>query len=741
MMGYAAMEGEGSFYNAGGTTGGKGGTVVTPQSFAELKRYVEDEKTPYVILIDREFTSEQPCYVISSTGALVSKETAGASISTYGEVLKIGSNKSIIGVGDKAFFNRIGLNVNTQSNIIIRNIKFTFNGVPTSRDGEMKVIALRNGVEVLVGDPDCISIQADINSASKDFAHHFWVDHCEFFNGDAATKDRYDGLLDMKNNVQYTTISWCKFHNHDKACLSGKGNSDDYPRTVTMHHNYFYDIQGSRLPLQRGGFYHYFNNYLENCQDGYDLRAKAQSYIEGCYFKDTKSPVMPSGEGEGATLTDVIFENCRRIPAEYAEEGVKYDQLYTIPSSEYRPPYHYAAFLHNASEVPVIVPKYVGVGIIEDEYSSVIGKSPVVNIISPAPSQEFLFPASVAVNIQATDEDGTITEVIVSVNNEKETVLTTAPYITTISGLTAGIHIMTVKAKDNDGNTTTKTVSFIMDQLKPASVKTLPATNITSNNAVLNAEFTPNSQVISVKGFALFEAGEFNGFYELMLDQDSSIRLSLKEETDYRYRAYIVVDSDSLFGEYVDFKTLKEGAEPEPLPGNALTIDSETSLPAGFAINFAKDPYTYDGASKAANLIMIAAGTYKITLPANIVVTKFVVTGCTDNNADDKGTVTVAGQSLSLPGRKSEYKSLELSNVSIKNEIEYVLTYKSGLKFYLEFEIANSISDLNNSSKEIVSVEYYTVAGQQLNKVASKGITIVKTKYNDGTSESSKVIR
>lgn len=379
MMGYAAMEGEGDFYNAGGTTGGQGGEIVIPNSFAELKKYAEDLSKPYVILITKEFTSEQPCYVITSTGALATKETSGATLSTYGEILKLGSNKSIIGVGQDAFFNRIGINVNTQSNIIIRNIKFTMNGVPASKDNEMKVIALRDGVEVLIGDPDCIGIQADKTSAKVDFGHHFWIDHCEFYNGDAAFKDRYDGLLDMKNNIQFVTLSWNKFYNHDKACLSGKGNSDAYPRTVTMHHNYFLNIQGSRLPLQRGGFYHYFNNYMNNCQDGYDLRAKAQAYIEGCYFKDTKAPVMPSDEGEGATLTDMIFDNCRRIPAIYAQDGVKYDKLFDIPSSDYRPPYEYSAFLHEAKDIPTIVPTYSGVGKIKDEYGGTTGISPLEN--------------------------------------------------------------------------------------------------------------------------------------------------------------------------------------------------------------------------------------------------------------------------------------------------------------------------------------------------------------------------
>ena len=47
----------------------------------------------------------------------------------------------------------------------------------------------------------------------------------------------------------------------------------------------------------------------------------------------------------------------------YAEEGVKYDKLYEIPTSDYRPPYTYKA--DAASEVPDIVPVYCGVGKID----------------------------------------------------------------------------------------------------------------------------------------------------------------------------------------------------------------------------------------------------------------------------------------------------------------------------------------------------------------------------------------
>lgn len=360
MIGYAAIPGEGNFNNAGGTTGGKGGKLVCPKDFKELKAYAESAN-PYIILIDKEITTGNPCNVDVNGNVVVSGGTA----STYGEVLKLTSNKTLLGVGDKAFLNRIGIVIQTQSNIIIRNIKFSMRNVPVSKTDENKIIAWRNGAEVILSDPDCIGIQADLTSAKVNYGHHYWVDHCEFYNGDAPNKDRYDGLLDMKNNVQFTTISWCNFHDHDKACLSGKGNSDNYPRTVTMHHNYFHNIEGSRLPLQRGGIYHYFNNMQEGCSDGYDLREGAVGYVEKCYFKDTKAPVMPGG-GE-ATLVDLVFENCKRIPSEYAVDGVKYDELYTIPASTYRPPYTYTA--DAVADVPTIVPQYAGIGKIADEYS------------------------------------------------------------------------------------------------------------------------------------------------------------------------------------------------------------------------------------------------------------------------------------------------------------------------------------------------------------------------------------
>lgn len=369
MVGFATLN--------GGTTGGEGGLIVTPTTFSELKQYVENASTPYIIRIDKEFNTGVQTWV-DADGGIVTSNTSGAIETTFGAILKVGSNKTIIGVGNQAFFNRIGLVIQCQSNIIIRNIKFTMKFVPATRDGEYKILDT-DGVTT-IGDPDCIGIQADKDSIPEPerISEHIWIDHCEFFNENITNKDRYDGLIDNKNNVKHLTISWNYFHDHSKALLSGSGNSDNYNRTITYHHNYFSNIDGSRLPLLRFGQHHYFNNYMEDCPgDGVNLRINTNAYIEQNYFKNSKKPIFgkPTENGQGK-LIDNIFVACSRLPAGISntpaggssplsagEEFVN-DCNFT-PSTLYT----YTSVLHASVDVPNIVKTYSGIGKIDDALS------------------------------------------------------------------------------------------------------------------------------------------------------------------------------------------------------------------------------------------------------------------------------------------------------------------------------------------------------------------------------------
>lgn len=363
----------------GGTTGGEGGQTVTPATFDELKQYVEDTTTPYIIRIEKEFNTGLPTFV-DGEGTIVTGSTSGAISTTFGAILRVGPNKTLLGIGDKAFLNRIGLVIQCQSNIIIRNIKFTMKNVPATRVDEYKIYA-PDGIATL-GDPDCIGIQADAESIpeAQRISQHIWIDHCEFYNENIDNKDRYDGLIDNKNNVQNLTISWCYFHDHSKALLSGKGNSDIYNRTVTYHHNYFSNINGSRLPLLRFGQHHYFNNFMEACNgDGLDLRINTNCYIEGNYYKDSKKPIFgkPSENGQGK-LVDNIFENCARLHAGLTNlNGVKADPLSSseefTDACNFTPSdfYNYKSQLTQTVDVPTVVKTYSGIGKITENLTGI----------------------------------------------------------------------------------------------------------------------------------------------------------------------------------------------------------------------------------------------------------------------------------------------------------------------------------------------------------------------------------
>lgn len=384
MDGFAAYEGVpgSNWYRAGGTTGGAGGKVVKADNFSQLQAYLQ-ATDPYIVIVDHDITTGIKCYVDDlSTGRLLDDQSGKSGVeSVYGERIMVAPNKTLIGVvgpatGLAPLFSHITFVMQSVDNIIIRNCRFTMKGVPVLRTGENKIVAWRNGAQVEVGDPDCIGIQADKVSAKTNWGGHIWIDHCEFFNGDAANKDRYDGLLDCKNNVQWMTFSYNYFHDHDKSCLWGKGDSDVYDncRTISFHHNFFDNIQGSRLPLQRGGHVHYYNNYMRGCEDGWDIRTGAVAYEEGCYFENTKSPIR-SDRGGSLNISkaegyDCIYKGCNNLMEGYTNiDGAKISKSFGVIKTDWVPTQTVASYtqhyLDKTVDVPAICEKYSGAGKVE----------------------------------------------------------------------------------------------------------------------------------------------------------------------------------------------------------------------------------------------------------------------------------------------------------------------------------------------------------------------------------------
>ncbi|MFL1013506.1 pectate lyase family protein [Flavisericum labens] len=315
----------------GGTTGGQAGSTVTANTFTALKNYAESA-TPYVIMVN---------------GTIENGADGGR--------ISIASNKSIIGVGNDAFLYGIGLEVKNNSNVIIQNLKISLTGVTTRTDkaGVYSSTGDNGQPQILVNGGDCISINGN--------STNIWIDHCEFFSEDPNTqtnKDLYDGLIDIKNNSGFISISWCYMHDHHKGGLVGSSDSDLWvDRKITMHHNYYNKVF-LRVPMYRGSTGHFFNNYILDAVDATEIRANTCVRVEKNYYEPLHYSIYTPADSPGQT------ERIDNIIVSQASRPFPKDCVADIP-------YDYAgALTTTTADVKTIVPQYAGVGQLGDDCNS-----------------------------------------------------------------------------------------------------------------------------------------------------------------------------------------------------------------------------------------------------------------------------------------------------------------------------------------------------------------------------------
>jgi pectate lyase len=249
-LGWASVDADG----VNGTTGGEGGPTVEIRTADEMVQYGEDSE-PRVLRIMNDLTG---AFDIGSNKTVVG---ANANVTITGNLGITGSADAMI------------------SNVIVQNLKL--NGVASEEDA------------------------MDVR-----YAHHVWVDHCEFFDGP-------DGNLDVVYQSSYVTVSWSKFYytpayhpaadetetaDHRFSNLIGNGNSMTADRgrlRVTFHHNWWAEGVIERMPRVRFGEVHLFNNYFSSQGNNYCIAAGVEAKIvaEHNFFENVNDPhIFYSGE-------------------------------------------------------------------------------------------------------------------------------------------------------------------------------------------------------------------------------------------------------------------------------------------------------------------------------------------------------------------------------------------------------------------------------------------------------------
>lgn len=137
-------------------------------------------------------------------------------------------------------------------------------------------------------------------------------------------------------------------------------------------------------------------------------------------------------------------------------------------------------------------------------------QAPTVSLTSPTNNASYTIPATVTLSATATDPDGSVAKVEFYSGSTKLGEDATAPYAFSWTGMTAGTYILTAKATDNQGTTTTS--ASVTITVKAAST---PPANPTANligpdcaakNAVVGFEVN-SSQLPNATNFSWWFTG------------------------------------------------------------------------------------------------------------------------------------------------------------------------------------------------------------------------------------------
>jgi pectate lyase len=284
--GFASVAGDGLET----TTGGAGGKVVTVTTLDDLKTYA------------------------IATEPLVIKVRGSISVDISGDnMIRVGSDKTIVGAGPGAEIVGGGFYINQQHNVIVRNL--------TIRDS------------YLAGDWDGKVSTNDNDGFRVDTSHHIWIDHNR-------VERAGDGAMDIRKDSDYVTVSWNVIADTNKAL--GLGWTTNQITHITAHHNWVRNTFQRNWSLDNTAAAHLYNNYLQDIgQYGTMARNSGKVVVQNSYFQSVNDPLVAKDPTSELVQTGNIFKN----------SGGRKDNVGTA----FDPATFYPYTLDPAEQVPAIV--------------------------------------------------------------------------------------------------------------------------------------------------------------------------------------------------------------------------------------------------------------------------------------------------------------------------------------------------------------------------------------------------
>jgi pectate lyase len=222
-------------------------------------------------------------------------------------------------------------------------------------DGRGHQVTISNyGLEVVAGTHNVIATHLTIDGrfATKQVAFNIvgardiWADHLDL--------SRFiDRLIDVKAGATDVTLSWIKFHDHNKVMLFNNSVDPnmfiawdrDSASRVTLHHSWFVDTV-QRDPRATYGVYDIYNNLLENW-DFYAMSfsLEARAHVNGNIF--VNSAHRPCAEPpQFETIENVSKSYCSGIPTAGSRTALPNGEADRVEYQKSMPVYHYTHDYH-----------------------------------------------------------------------------------------------------------------------------------------------------------------------------------------------------------------------------------------------------------------------------------------------------------------------------------------------------------------------------------------------------------
>lgn len=265
---------------------------------------------------DTVIVSDRDAFLKAVSDSLPRVVRVRGAIATGSDAIKVGSRKTLEGLGTDAALVGFGLRIIGSHSVIVRNLTF--------RDGPDDALSIEEG------------------------AHHIWVDHNVFTNFG-------DGLVDTKRGSDFITLSWNVFRDHGGATLVGhsdeNGAQDSLKLHVTFHHNWFQRI-ATGAPRIRYGQVHLFSNFMDSIADNAVVATRyAQVMVEGNFFRSVK---VPSRYSMSSSVIGYV---------EFADDNELVDcGAVQANGSDFEPAEYYVYAKEAATDVPALVRGSAGVG-------------------------------------------------------------------------------------------------------------------------------------------------------------------------------------------------------------------------------------------------------------------------------------------------------------------------------------------------------------------------------------------